>query len=341
MRFVDDVNVTVQAGKGGAGSRSFRREKYIPLGGPDGGDGGDGGSVILVGDPQLSTLLDLRFNPEQKAEDGAKGRGNQMTGRRGADLLLHVPLGTIATDQESGERLGEVLTPGAQLVAAYGGLGGRGNLRFVSSTNRAPSRSDEGRPGERRLLKLELKLLADVGLVGYPNVGKSTLIAATSRARPKIADYPFTTLIPNLGVVSVAPGKSFVMADIPGLIEGASDGAGLGLQFLRHVERCRVLVHVLEFNAERGDNPLADYKVLLRELERYLPEMLQKPQVVVLNKADVNPPKEAVDKLKRAFSRRSMPFFVISAATHQGLEKLTEKLFLLCQEAKSAAPSTP
>lgn len=341
MRFVDEVNIFVQAGKGGAGSRSFRREKYIPLGGPDGGDGGDGGNVYLQGDEQLSTLLDLRFNPEQKAEDGANGRGRQMTGRRGEELVLRVPLGTIATDLDSGERVGEVLTHGSRLLVAKGGLGGRGNLRFVSSTNRAPDRADEGRPGEKRRLTLELKLLADVGLVGYPNVGKSTLIAASSRARPKIADYPFTTLVPNLGVVSVGPGRSFVMADIPGLIEGASDGAGLGLQFLRHVERCRVLVHVLEFNAERGDSPLNDYKALLRELERYLPAMLEKPQVVALNKCDTNPEKEAVTKLKRAFARRGLPFFVISAATHQGLTPLLETLYTLCKAPSPGVKDAP
>ncbi len=326
MKFVDEVSIYVEAGNGGNGCCSFRHEKYVPRGGPDGGDGGRGGDVYLVADTGASTLLDLRYNQHQRGKRGSHGKGKQMTGAAGQDRLVRVPEGTIAYDVETGELIGEVLKQGQRLLLAHGGRGGRGNMRFLSSKNQAPRRADPGEPGEVRQVRLELKLLADVGLVGFPNVGKSTLISACSKARPKIADYPFTTIIPNLGVVQADSGNSFVMADIPGLIEGAADGAGMGIRFLRHVERCSVLLHVLEFNEERGGEPLADYEALCSELKQYAPEMLDKPQIVCLNKTDLSPDSEAVEDLRSAFNKLDIPFFTISAATRKGLKKLLNQL---------------
>ncbi len=322
MKFVDEVIIHVEAGAGGNGCMSFRREKYAPRGGPDGGDGGGGGDVVLVGDPGISTLLDLRYNQHQRAKHGVHGKGKQMTGARSKDKLVRVPLGTIASDAETGEVLGEVLEINERLRVAKGGRGGRGNLRFVSSVNRAPRRADPGEPGEARRVRLELKLLADVGLVGFPNAGKSTLISALSAARPKIADYPFTTLVPNLGVVRTKSGFSFVMADIPGLIEGASDGAGMGIQFLRHVERCSVLAFLLDFSTDRESSPLEDYRVLCSELERFAPEMLKKPRVVGLNKMDLNPDPEQVEEIRAFFAQADVPFTEISAATRRQIDDL-------------------
>lgn len=328
MIFVDEVTIYVKAGDGGKGCCSFRREKYVPLGGPDGGDGGCGGDVRLVVDEGLSTLLDLRYNQHQRAEPGVPGKGKQMTGRNGRPCLVRVPPGTIAFNAETGERLGEVLYPGDSLLVARGGRGGRGNMRFVTATNQAPRRTDPGEEGENLRLRLELKLLADVGLVGFPNAGKSTLISAVSRAKPKIADYPFTTLVPNLGVVQTPHGTSFVLADIPGLIEGAHGGAGLGHQFLRHVERCSVLLYLLDFSSDRSEepDPLADLDILRRELELYAPEMLAKPQLVALNKADLNPDPEALARLRAGVEARGLPFLVISAAARSGLDSLLVEL---------------
>ncbi len=326
MKFVDEVKIFVEGGRGGDGCCSFRREKFVPRGGPDGGDGGNGGSVVLVANPSLGTLLDLQFHQHNTADRGKHGKGKQMTGARGKDKSIAVPCGTLVYDAETGEMFGELLERGDRLVVARGGRGGRGNLRFVSPTNRVPHRSDPGEKGQKFRLRLELKLMADVGLVGFPNVGKSTLISVISAAKPKIADYPFTTIVPNLGVVKPKSGRSFVIADIPGLIEGASDGAGLGHRFLRHVERCAVLLHLLEFNPERGEDPLADFETLRGEIERYQPEMLKKPQVAVLNKADLNPDPEEVERLRGAFEKRGMEFFHISAAARQGLEPLLEAL---------------
>lgn len=339
MKFVDEVKIYVLGGTGGNGCSSFRRERYVPLGGPNGGDGGDGGSVVLVADGQLSTLLDLRYNQHQRAPRGIHGKGKQMYGARGEDLLVRVPRGTLIFDSETDEFLGEVLAEGEQVVVAKGGKGGRGNMKFATSTNRAPKRADPGQPGQERRLRLELKLLADVGLVGFPSVGKSTLIAAVSQARPKIADYPFTTLVPNLGVVRARSGNSFVIADIPGLIDGASDGAGLGLQFLRHVERCSVLLHLLEFNEYREGGPLEDYHALLKELEKYSPEMLEKPQLAALNKADLNPEEEEVQALRKAFEEKGIPFFVISAVARQGLDELLSAMDGFIEREEPEPPS--
>jgi GTP-binding protein len=328
MIFVDEVIIAVKAGDGGNGCCSFRHEKYVPLGGPDGGDGGHGGDVILAVDEGISTLLDLRYNMHQNADRGGYGKGRQMTGKNGRNRLVRVPPGTIAYNADSGELLGEVLNPRDKLVLARGGRGGRGNMRFVSATNQAPRRCDPGGKGEALRVRLELKLLADVGLVGFPNAGKSTLISAISKAKPKIADYPFTTLVPNLGVVKPPRGIGFVIADIPGLIEGAHEGAGLGHQFLRHVERCSVLLYLIDFSYDRGEtaNPLNDLLTLRNELKLYAPEMLEKPQLVALNKADLNPDPEAVAALEKSVNELGLDFRVISAVARIGLDELMNTL---------------
>lgn len=305
---------------------SFRREKYVPRGGPDGGDGGDGGDVVLVVDSQISTLLDLRYNQHQRADRGVHGKGKGMHGARGKSCEVRVPPGTVAYDYETDELLGELINKDDSLVVAKGGRGGRGNKRFATSTNRAPRRADPGEKGESKRVRLELKLLADVGLVGFPSVGKSTLISAVSAAKPKIADYPFTTLVPNLGVVRAREGRTFVIADIPGLIEGASEGAGLGIQFLRHIERCSVLLHIVEFNEYRGSTPIKDYHALKNELLNYAPEMLEKPQVAVLNKIDLGYEEEKVQELKEEFEKLEIPFLTVSAVSKQGLQELIDLL---------------
>lgn len=339
MKFVDEVTIYVEGGEGGNGCSSFRREKYVPRGGPDGGDGGDGGNVILVGDGQIGTLLDLRYNQHQRAGRGAHGKGKQMTGARGMDRLVRVPLGSIACERESGELLSEIVKDGERLVIAKGGSGGRGNMRFTSAKNRSPRRADPGEPGEQKRLRLELKLLADVGLVGYPNVGKSTLISVVSSAKPKIADYPFTTLVPNLGVARARSGRSFVIADIPGLIEGASEGAGLGMRFLRHVERCAVLLHLVEFNEERGGDPLKDFHALKKELGHFAPEMLEKPQLAALTKSDLNPDPEKVAEIETAFKKFGLPFHVISSVTKSGLDDLLDALDARIKRQEPVTPS--
>ncbi len=326
MRFVDSVSVYVEGGSGGDGALSFRREKYVPKGGPDGGDGGDGGSVIFEVDVGLGTLLDLQFQQHIRAEKGVNGRGKNMTGARGQDHIVKVPPGCEIFDEESGEFLGDLTENRQRLVVAHGGHGGRGNARFATATNRVPRRFEYGREGEKRRLRLELKLIADVGLVGFPNVGKSTLVSAISHARPKIADYPFTTLVPHLGVVSAGEYRSFVIADVPGLIEGAADGAGLGHRFLRHIERCSVLLHLLEVNEQRGSDPVKDLDTLMRELERYAPEMLERPAIVALNKIELNYDPETVENLRLEAGKRGMPFVAISAATRTNLDELVRKL---------------
>jgi GTP-binding protein len=324
LQFIDEVRIFVKAGRGGDGKATFRREPFVPRGGPSGGDGGDGGSVILLADEQLSTLLDLRYQQRYAATSGEHGQGRDKYGAAGADTIVRVPAGTLVRDAESGEVLADLVTPGTRFVAAQGGKGGRGNIHFATSTNQSPTNAEKGTPGEERELHLELKLLADVGLLGYPNVGKSTLIAAVSRARPKIANYPFTTLTPNLGVVGMSGGRSFVLADIPGLIEGASEGHGLGHQFLRHVERTRVLVHVVELTGEEGREPLHDFEVINRELERYDPELARRPQVVALSKLDVTETREAWPRLKKAFAKRGVELHAFSAATQEGVKELLE-----------------
>ena len=328
MKFVDEVRIYVKAGDGGDGAVAWRREKFIPRGGPAGGDGGDGGDVALVVDPQLATLLDYRYIREHKARSGEPGRGNDQNGHGGADLELRVPPGTLVRDEATGEVLGDLSEPGQRLVVAKGGKGGLGNMNFATSTNQAPRFAEPGTDGEERALVLELKLLADVGIIGYPNAGKSTLISRISRARPRIADYPFTTLVPNLGVVGWRGEKSFVVADIPGLIEGAHEGAGLGHQFLRHVERCRVLVHLVDGAPQgEGRSPKADLDAINRELALYSPVLAEKPQVVAVNKIDVPEAREAAPALRRALQRRKKgprTVLALSAVTGEGLDALLD-----------------
>ncbi|HSH71298.1 MAG TPA: GTPase ObgE [Deferrisomatales bacterium] len=320
MKFVDEVEVVLASGHGGAGCVSFRREKYIPFGGPNGGDGGDGGRVVLVADPQLGTLLDFRHRKTMRAENGQRGQGSDKTGRRGQDLRLRLPVGTLVFDAAEGEILADLVEPGVETVLLPGGQGGRGNARFATSTNRAPRHAQPGMPGEERRLRLELKLMADVGLLGFPNAGKSTLISRISAARPKIADYPFTTLVPNLGVVSWGEERSYVVADIPGLIEGASEGAGLGIQFLRHVERTRLLLHLVDPSDER--DPLDKYRVLRRELAAFDPDVAARPERVVLTKMDVTEVRERLPELEARFAAEGVEVWPISAITGEGLDRV-------------------
>jgi GTPase len=327
MQFIDECTIDVRAGNGGDGKATFRREPNVPRGGPSGGDGGNGGSVILVADDQLSTLLDLRYQKTYKAQSGEPGSGREKYGAGAADVLVRVPVGTVVFDEDSREPLADLSTVGERFVAAQGGKGGRGNIHFATSTNQAPTKAEPGEPGQERRLRLELKLLADAGLIGYPNVGKSTFISTVSRARPKIADYPFTTLVPNLGVVGLPGGRSFVLADIPGLIEGASEGHGLGHRFLRHVERTRVLLHLIEVSAEPGRDPLHDYDVINRELERYSPELAKRPQIVALSKLDVTETRDAVESWREQFAARGITLHAVSAATGEGVKDLLETLW--------------
>ncbi len=320
MKFVDEVELVLASGHGGAGCVSFRREKYIPFGGPNGGDGGDGGCVVLVADDQLGTLLDFRHRKSMRAENGQSGQSSNKSGRRGKDLRLRLPAGTLVLDAAEGEILADLVEPGAETVLLPGGQGGRGNARFATSTNRAPRHAQPGMPGEERRLRLELKLMADVGLLGFPNAGKSTLISRISAARPKIADYPFTTLVPNLGVVSWGEERSYVVADIPGLIEGASAGAGLGIQFLRHVERTRLLLHLVDPSDER--DPLDKYRVLRRELEAFDPEVAARPERVVLTKIDVTEVRERLPELEARFAAEGVEVWPISAITGEGLDRV-------------------
>jgi GTP-binding protein len=290
MKFVDEARLKVQAGNGGRGSASFRREKFVPFGGPDGGDGGDGGSVYLRAAPGINTLADFRIERTYKAKSGEGGSGNGCTGRGGEDLYVSIPIGTVVRESETGEQLGDLAKEGDTLLVARGGKGGWGNTRFKSSTNRAPRQFGPGLPGEKRTLELELKVIADVGLLGFPNAGKSTLIRAVSAARPKVADYPFTTLHPNLGVVSVGEHRSFVMADIPGLIEGAAEGAGLGIQFLRHLQRTRVLLHLVDLVPPDPEaDPVKDARAIVAELKKFDEKLAAKPRWLVLNKRDLLP----------------------------------------------------
>jgi len=329
VKFVDEVSIRVKAGDGGDGAVAWRREKFVPRGGPAGGDGGRGGDVVLEVDPQLGTLLDYRYVREHRARNGEKGGGSDRNGKDGGDLVLRVPPGTVVKDAATGEVLADLSGPAGRLVAARGGRGGLGNMNFATSTNQAPRYAEDGEAGEGRELTLELKLLADVGIVGYPNAGKSTLISRISRARPKIADYPFTTLTPNLGVVSWRGERSFVVADIPGLIEGAHQGAGLGHQFLRHVERCRVLVHLVEgASPEPGRSPRADLAAIDRELELYSPELARKPQILAATKVDLPEARAGGRKLAQALGRRKRPVEVhlVSAVTGEGIDALVDAM---------------
>ena len=336
--FVDQVTIEVKGGDGGNGSVAFRKEKYVPRGGPNGGDGGEGGDVILEADSNLSTLLDFRYQRNYEALRGIHGTSRDMHGKNAQDIVLKVPIGTSATDVLTGRIIADLTKHGQRTIIARGGQGGRGNAHFASSVQQAPKYAENGEPGQERTLVLELKLLADVGLLGFPNVGKSTLIAALSAARPKIADYPFTTLVPNLGVVRVDEERSFVIADIPGLIEGASEGVGLGHQFLRHVERTRLLCHLIDVSGTSGRDPMDDYAIINRELAAYDENLARVPQVVVLTKTDIADT-EMVELLRAEFAEEDIPVFAISAATRSGLEPL---VYHLAQRlAAMPIPPTP
>ncbi len=330
MKFVDEAFIDIAAGDGGNGCVSFRHEKYKEFGGPDGGDGGRGGHVFAVADPNLNTLVDFRFSRRHDAKRGEHGKGSDMFGAAGSDITLKMPVGTIISDANTGEQLYELLTPGEVITIAKGGDGGFGNLRFKSAINRAPRQKTPGWPGERKNLKLELKVLADVGLLGMPNAGKSTFIAAVSNARPKIADYPFTTLHPNLGVVRVGPEQSFVVADIPGLIEGASEGAGLGHQFLRHLQRTRLLLHVVDMAPfDDAVDPVAQAKAIVAELKKYDAALHDKPRWLVLNKLDMVPAEERAARVKDFVKRFKWkgPVYEISALTREGCDPLVKAIF--------------
>ena len=333
--FIDEAKIWVKAGDGGNGCVAFRREKYVPRGGPSGGDGGDGGDVVLESTEHLNTLLPFRYNREFRGERGRHGEGSNRHGREGEDTVIRVPVGTVLFEEESGERLFDFTASGQRWVAARGGRGGRGNARFASSTNRAPRRADPGEAGEERRLRLELKLLADVGLVGFPNAGKSTLISRLSAAHPKIADYPFTTLEPCLGVVAVGEEESFVLADIPGLIEGAHQGHGLGTRFLRHIERTRLLVHLVDVSTT-GRDPAEDFRVVRNELGQFSAALLEKPVVVVANKLDQPEGAERAEALRVFCQREGMPFHAISALRGDGLNELR---YLLGERLRATAPS--
>ncbi len=326
MRFVDEVKIHAKAGDGGRGCVSFRREKFVPMGGPDGGDGGEGGDVWFIVDSGLNTLLDFRYNIHYKAGHGGHGMGKNMHGKNGANLEIRVPPGTLVFDAESGELLADLTGADEHLRLLKGGRGGQGNARFTTSTNRAPRFAQPGLPGEERTLRLELKLLADVGLVGLPNAGKSTLISAVSAARPKIADYPFTTLIPNLGVVGYGSYRSFVMADIPGLIAGASEGHGLGTRFLRHIERTDLFLHLVDLSGMQQGDPLENFAVINRELEHHNPALLDKPQLVVFSKCDIPEALTAAAELRPWFEARGYRTFAISAVSGFGIPELIAKV---------------
>lgn len=329
MKFVDSCEVKIVAGRGGNGAVAFRREKYVPFGGPSGGDGGRGGDVVFVTDPGLSTLLDLTYAHTLQAKDGQHGMGKDCYGRAGEDLVCRVPVGTQVIDTLTNEVLFDLTEPNVRTVVAKGGKGGRGNMHFATPEDRAPRRAEPGDPGEERIVRLELKVMADVGLLGFPNVGKSTFIRAVSRARPKVADYPFTTLVPHLGVVTVGEEASFVLADIPGLIKGASQGAGLGTRFLKHVERTRALLHLITVDPDEGREPLADFDALMAELEAFDPELAKRPMVVAMSKADVTEVREAHKKLKAKFKKRGHELRLVSAATGEGVPELLRALHAL------------
>lgn len=336
--FIDEVKILVKAGDGGNGCLAFRREKFVPRGGPSGGDGGRGGDVALVASPHHNTLLHFRFNPEHKAERGRHGEGSNRKGRDGASIDVATPIGTVVYDADTGETLHDFTVAGDRFIVAQGGRGGKGNARFATATHQTPTEHEDGKPGEERRLRLELKLLADVGLVGFPNAGKSTLISRISAARPKIADYPFTTLEPNLGVVSMsaelANPQTFVVADIPGLIEGAHEGHGLGIQFLRHVERTRLLVHLVDVSEASGRDPAHDFEIVMGELESFSHAMIEKPMIVVATKMDAAQDPARVKSLQKIAKKRKLPFMKISSVTGEGIPELKQAMW----DALQAAP---
>ena len=338
--FVDEVDVFVKGGDGGAGCVSFRREKFVPRGGPDGGDGGDGGSVVLDADPSITTLLDFHYQRHYYAQRGLHGKGANRHGKSGEDIVLRVPLGTVVSDRDTGERLGDLTAPGQRLIVARGARGGRGNARFVTSTNRAPRRADLGRAGDERWIHMELKLLADVGVIGFPNAGKSTLVSRLSAATPKIADYPFTTLQPNLGIVRVGEGAAFVIADLPGLIPGAAEGKGLGIRFLRHTERTRLLIHLIDLDPSNGRDPVDDYHAIQHELRAYSEALATRPQVVAGSKAELPGTEDRRQVLAEFCQERGIVFHAISSVTGLGLEALVRDLAARLRSAEwvPAAP---
>ena len=341
--FIDEAKIRVKAGDGGNGCVAFRREKFVPRGGPSGGDGGKGGDVVMESSERHNTLVHFRFNPEYKAQRGRHGEGSNRTGREGEEVVLKVPVGTIVYDADTGEKVHDFSSPDERIVVARGGRGGRGNAQFATSTHQAPREAETGRPGEERSFRLELKLLADVGLVGYPNVGKSTLISRISAARPKIADYPFTTLQPNLGVVVVGKPpeeKSFVVADIPGLIAGAHTGTGLGTQFLRHIERTRLLVHLVDVSDASGrPDPVKDVEVILGELESFGARLIEKPMIMVASKIDVAS-KDKLAKLRRYCRKQGLELFAISAVTGKGIDELKYAMAEKVEEVKESLQSS-
>ncbi|SNB47853.1 GTPase ObgE [Geobacter sp. DSM 9736] len=326
MKFIDEVKIHAKAGDGGAGCVSFRREKFIPLGGPNGGDGGKGGDVIFRVSSNLSTLMDLRHHPHQKAGRGKNGMGKDRHGAYGEDLVILVPQGTLVKDDETGDLLADLTEPDQEVALLKGGRGGQGNTRFATSTHKAPRFAQPGEPGEERWLRLELKLMADVGLLGLPSVGKSSFITKVSAARPKIADYPFTTLAPNLGVVAYKDYRSFVLADIPGIIEGAHAGAGLGHRFLRHVERTRLLLHMLDCSWMPERDPLKEYETINRELRLFSPELTEKRQIIVVNKVDLPQVRDALPQLVEWFTERRLKVFPVSAVTGEGIPALLDEI---------------
>ncbi len=344
MKFVDEANIVVIAGNGGNGSASFRREKYIPFGGPDGGDGGRGGSVLLDGDSGLNTLVDFRHMRKYKAQNGQHGSSRNKTGKSGETVVVRVPLGTVITNVETGERVGDVTAHGQQLLVAKGGRGGLGNVHFKSSTNRSPRKTVPGSPGDTYELHLELKVLADVGLLGFPNAGKSTLISTVSAARPKVADYPFTTLYPNLGVVRIDVDRSFVIADIPGLIEGAAEGSGLGIQFLKHLQRTRLLLHLVDLAPLMPDvDPVEQVRQLQKELRNFDPGLMDKPRWLVFTKSDLLPPDEARSQAESAVDALGWdePWMLISSVTKSGTDDLMQKVSLELEILKDEAAAQP
>ncbi len=335
MKFIDEAEIYVKAGDGGRGCVSFERERFRPNGGPNGGDGGNGGSVIIRADGRLHSLLDFKYAPRHLAKNGEHGMGGQCNGRKGESLLLKVPVGTVIYDADSGDELADLKEDGAEIIAAQGGRGGLGNMNFASATNQAPRYAQPGTPGEERNLRLSLKLLADVGLIGLPNVGKSTLISCISAAKPKIADYPFTTLIPNLGVVKIDDEASYIVADIPGLVPGAHAGKGLGDRFLKHVERVRLLVHLVTVSADESADPRQDFRTINKELALFSPELAARPQLLVLSKTDLPWAKEWEKKLSAYAKRQKIPFMTISAPTGAGLDELKKCIWAHLQEEAS------
>ncbi|MEW6272662.1 MAG: GTPase ObgE [Thermodesulfobacteriota bacterium] len=337
MKFIDEVEIVAVGGAGGNGCVAFRREKYVPRGGPSGGDGGRGGHVVLRADRSLTTLLDLKYRPLLKAGRGEHGRGKEQYGRGGDDLVVRVPVGTIVRDAHGGETLADLREDGAEVIVARGGKGGLGNIHFATSVRQAPRHATPGEPGEERTLRLELRLLADVGVLGFPNAGKSSLIGRVSAARPKVGDYPFTTLVPQLGVVRVDEGSSFVIADVPGLIEGAHRGTGLGTRFLRHLSRTALLLHLLDLSPDTGRDPLHDFEVINRELELADPALAAKPQIVAANKIDLAEARERFPALARELAARGHAVLPISAATGEGVAELVARVARALDELRRAA----